>query len=192
MLKLNPSIADTSRQSYMCKLARKLACGIRRHQNCRIGPSLEYGWKLNRMEDNIEIRKHIYHYPNIYPWLVELELARTIVAYRCTWETSYLKRDWHYSEELWEKLSSVIDNDWIWIWTLNSSYTFGWIDTTTPSSHVSSSGNDIGVIFVDVHRVFDTLCTTGRVRSVEKQLWLLLPSTPGLPDCCIMLLGCQK
>jgi len=33
MLKLNRSIADTSRQSYM-------TTGIRRHQNCRIGPSL--------------------------------------------------------------------------------------------------------------------------------------------------------
>jgi len=36
MLKLNRSISDTSRQSYM----RMIACGIRRHQNCRIGPSL--------------------------------------------------------------------------------------------------------------------------------------------------------
>jgi len=33
-LKLNHSIADTSRQFYM----RMIACGIRRHQNCRIGP----------------------------------------------------------------------------------------------------------------------------------------------------------
>jgi len=37
MLKLNRSIADISRQSYM----RTLAYGIRHHQNCRIGPSLE-------------------------------------------------------------------------------------------------------------------------------------------------------
>jgi len=37
------SVADTSRESYM----RKLACGIRRHQNWRIGPSLRRdGWKL--------------------------------------------------------------------------------------------------------------------------------------------------
>jgi len=51
MLKLKRSIADTSRQSYM----RKLAYGIRRHQNCRIGPSLEDSWKLNRMEVIVEI-----------------------------------------------------------------------------------------------------------------------------------------
>jgi len=90
--------------------------------------------------------------------MVEVDLLRTVCIY--IWvlvETSYLKRDWQCSEELWEKLSSVIDRDWIYIWTLNSSNTSGWIDTTTPSSYISSSGNDIGVIFVDLHRVFDIL-----------------------------------
>jgi len=48
MLKLNRSIADTNRQSYM----RKLACGIRRHQNCRIGPSLE---RTVETQNNIEV-----------------------------------------------------------------------------------------------------------------------------------------
>jgi len=49
VLKLNRSIADTSRQSYM----RIIACGIRRHQNCRIGPSLsERSEFLNRKEGN--------------------------------------------------------------------------------------------------------------------------------------------
>jgi len=92
MLKLNRSIADTSRQSYM----HMIVCGIRRHQNWGIDPSLgekkgEDGWKLNRTEYIIEIRKHICHYRNIYPRLVELELARTIVAYRCTWRNKLFK-----------------------------------------------------------------------------------------------------
>jgi len=86
MLKLKRSIADTSKQSYM----HIIVCGIKRHQNWRIDPSLERkkeedGWKLNRTEDIIEIMRHICHYRNIYPRLVEFELAKTIVAYRCTW-----------------------------------------------------------------------------------------------------------
>jgi len=48
MLKLNRSIADTSRQSYM----HMIACRIRRHQN-RMGPSLsERLTVLNRKREN--------------------------------------------------------------------------------------------------------------------------------------------
>jgi len=49
MLKLNRSIADTRRQSYM----RKLACGIRHHQNCRIGPSPERTVEILKMTEVI-------------------------------------------------------------------------------------------------------------------------------------------
>jgi len=82
MLKLNRSIADTSRQSYM----RKEACGIRHHQNCGIGPSLSERLDgLNRKEGNCCDLKDICKYQCIYPQLVEFELVRTIVAYRCAW-----------------------------------------------------------------------------------------------------------
>jgi len=85
MLKLNRSIADISRQSYM----HMIACGIRRHQNWGIGPSLGSRERtvetLNNIEDIIEIWKHICHYRNIYTRLMEFELVRTIVAYPCAW-----------------------------------------------------------------------------------------------------------
>jgi len=85
MLKLNRTIADTSRQSYM----HMIVCGIRRHQNWGIGPlrwSRERTVETwNNIEEIIEIWKHICHYRNIYPRLVEFELVRTIVAYQCTW-----------------------------------------------------------------------------------------------------------
>jgi len=37
-----------------------------------------------------------------------------------------------------------------------------------------------------------TSCSRRRVRSAEKQFLLVIPTTPGLPDYCIVLLGCQK
>jgi len=66
-----------------------IACGIKRHQNWEIGPSLGSREKtvetLNNIEDIIEIWKHICHYCHIYPRLVKFELVRTIVAYQCAW-----------------------------------------------------------------------------------------------------------
>jgi len=66
-----------------------IACGIRRHQNWGIGPSLGGRERtvetLNNIEDIIEIWKHIYHFRNIYPRLVEFELVTTIIAYQCAW-----------------------------------------------------------------------------------------------------------
>jgi len=47
MLKLNRSIANISRQSYM----HMIVCGIRRHQNWGIGPS------LGSQERTVEILK---------------------------------------------------------------------------------------------------------------------------------------
>jgi len=66
-----------------------IACGIRRHQNWRIGPSL-LGQKstvgtLNSTEDIVEIWKYICEYHIIYPQLVEFELVRTIGVYQCVW-----------------------------------------------------------------------------------------------------------
>jgi len=83
MLKLNRSIADTSRQSYM----RMIACGIRHHQNWGIGPSLgrqkRDGWNKNRTEDIVDNLKHICDYRTIYPQLVEFEVIQTICIYQC-------------------------------------------------------------------------------------------------------------
>jgi len=136
-----------------------IACGIRRHQNWRIGPSLlgkNGSWILNSTEAIVEIWKDISEYRSIYPQLVEFELVRTIGVHQCLWRNKLFEEKLTL---LWgtlrEVIISVIDNDWIWIWTLNSSLISGWIDTTTSFSYISSSGSDIGVIFVDVHRVFD-------------------------------------
>jgi len=188
-------IADTSRQSYM----HMIACGIRHHQNWRIGPSL-FGRErtvgiLNSTEDIVKILKHICDYRSIYPQWVEFEFIRTVGVYQCTW------RDKLFEEKItlfWRTLREVIilviDNDWMWIWTLNSSYTSGWIDTTTPSLYIY-------IVVGEWYRshfcgrspcLRCTSCTRRRVQSAEKRVWPLLPSTSGLPDYYIVLLGCQK
>jgi len=66
-----------------------IACGIRRHQNWRIGPSLLRQERtvgtLNSTEHIVEIWKYICDYRSIYPQLVEFELVRTIGIYQCIW-----------------------------------------------------------------------------------------------------------
>ena len=136
-----------------------IARGIRHHQNWRIGPSLFRRKKtmvgtLNSTKDIVEIWIHICDYRSIYPQLVEFELVRTIGVYQCVWRNKLFGDIWGTLREV---IISVIDNDWIWIWTLNSSYISGWIDTMIPFSYISSSGNDTGVIFVAIHCVFDVL-----------------------------------
>jgi len=66
-----------------------IACGIRRHQNWKIGPSL-LGQKktvgtLNSTEDIVEIWKYICDYRIICSQLVEFELVRTIGVYQYVW-----------------------------------------------------------------------------------------------------------
>jgi len=118
-----------------------IACGIRRHQNWRIGPSLLGRKKtttvgtLNSTEDIVEIWKHICDYRSIYPQLVELELVRTIGVYQCVWRNKLFEER---STLLWGTLREVIISvlTMIEFETLNSSYICGWIDTTIPFSYI--------------------------------------------------------
>jgi len=90
-----------------------IACGIRRHQNWRIGPSLLGRKKQRRLElwivrsteDIVEIRKHICDYRSIYLQLVELELVRTIGVYQCVWRNKLFEER---STLLWGTLREVI------------------------------------------------------------------------------------
>ena len=66
-----------------------------------------------------------------------------------------MKWIWHYSEELWEvwpQLLTLIESEFgHWI---HRSYLIELFHDSVV--YISSPGNDIGVIFVDVHRIFDT------------------------------------
>jgi len=73
-----------------------IACGIRRHQNCTIGPSLFRRERtvgiLNRTEDIVESLKYIRDYRSIYPQLVEFEVIQTIGIYQCTWRNTLFEK----------------------------------------------------------------------------------------------------
>jgi len=102
MLKLNRSIANTIRQSYM----HMIVCGIRRHQNWEIGPS------LGSRERTVEIMKMTEVIVKIWNILVnilifihswwKLNYYEQLLYINVHGETSYLKIYWHYTEELWD------------------------------------------------------------------------------------------
>jgi len=195
MLKLNRSIANTSRQSYM----HMIVSGIRHHQNWGIGPSLgsrERTVEIVKMTEviveiwNIIVNILIF----IHSWW-NLNKYKQLVYISVHGETSYLKRDWHYSEELWESYH-LSYCQWLHL-NLNTDIHRIHLVELIPRLRLH-------IIYIIVGEWYRShICGTSpclrytsrtrkRVQSAEKQVWLLLPTTLGLSDYYIVLVGCKK
>jgi len=166
-------------------------CGNRRHQNWGIGPS------LGSRERTVEILKRtevIVEIWNIFANILilihscwKLNWYEQLLYIKVHGETSYLKIDWYYTEELrdllsysyWQWLSLNLDTVlivYIWLDWYHDSIFIYIIVGEWYRSHIR--GRSPCLRYTSY---------TKRVQSTEKQVWLLLPTTPGLIDYCIVV-----
>jgi len=187
MLKLNRSIANASKQSYM----HMIVCGIRRHQNWEIGPSLG---SRERTVETLKIQKILLKLGNIFVIIVGI------------WSS---KNNWCISvciekQIIWIEIDVILRNfvrSYHQLLTMIE-FDFGhWNHRIHLVELITRHRLHIYIIVGEWYKshicgrspcLRYTSCTRRRVWAAEKQLWLLLPSTPGLADYCIVLLGCQK
>ena len=169
-----------------------IARGIRHHQNWRIGP---FRRKNRRLELWIVQRILLrfgyifviivvfihswWNLNNTNNWCISVCMEKQVIwRYLRNFERSY-----HLS--YWQWLNLNLDTKFIvhiWLNWYHDSVFIYIIVGEWYRSHICGHSLCLRC----------TSCTRRRVQSAEKQVWPLLPTTSGLPDYYIVLLGCQK
>jgi len=80
------------------------------------------------------------------------------------------------------RFTSVIDIDWIWIWTLNSSFISHWIVSQLCCTHIIVWEWYRSHICERSPYLRCISCSRRKDQSADKQFWPLLPTTTGQPN----------
>jgi len=133
------------------------------------------GWHRRQLEFEIvkafvDFLNNISEYCRIYPQLVEFVLAGTIVVHQYLWRSMFLEGKVTLFWDIWEVMISL--SDWSNLNLVALFIVDNWLNWYHDFSYIiSSSGNDIEVLIVDVQPVFDNIsCVRRKARSANKQV----------------------